>query len=106
MQTCGTFALKQVRVLKGFIFDQPSVVLCARDGFMRSFPIFFCRRDGCALDSGSSGSVSSPFFFFFFPFQAIVLFSWANTLLQQCLSLPRCLNGYRRPYPVGDPARD
>ena len=75
MQTCGTFALKQVRVLKGFIFDQLSVVMYARDGFMRRI-FFVCRRGGLmvgALDSGSSGPGSSLLW-------EIFLCSWAKHL--------------------------
>ena len=49
-----------------------------------------------ALDSGVSGPVGALA-------GDIVL---QDNLLSQCLSPPRCINGYRRPYSEGDPVMD
>ena len=43
-----------------------------------------------ALDSGASGPGSSP------GQGHYVVFLWQNTLLSQCLSPPRCINGNLR----------
>ena len=73
---------------KNFIFDQPSVVMYARDGFMRRY----CRVMVGALDSGLSGPDSSPFLENCFVFLGKTLNSINECLSPPGYPPPRCIN--------------